>query len=42
VVTAGSIVTQSQPEGMVCGGNPCAPIRPRWIRNHAQPALDAL
>lgn len=30
VVTAGSVVTRSQPRGMVCGGNPCAPLKPRW------------
>jgi len=31
VVTAGSIVTKNQPAGMVCAGNPCVPIRPRWL-----------
>ncbi len=30
VVAAGSVVTQSQPAQMVCGGNPCTPVRPRW------------
>ena len=30
VVTAGSIVTHSLPAGMVCRGNPCLPVRPRW------------
>jgi putative colanic acid biosynthesis acetyltransferase WcaF len=30
VVTAGSIVTRSLPSGMVCAGNPCSPLRPRW------------
>lgn len=30
VITAGAVVAKSQPPGMVCGGNPCAPIRSRW------------
>ena len=30
VITAGSVVTKNQPARTVCGGNPCAPIRPRW------------
>ncbi len=30
VVCAGSIVTENQPEEMVCGGNPCVPLRKRW------------
>ncbi len=30
VVTAGSIVTQSQPARMVCSGNPCIAVKPRW------------
>jgi putative colanic acid biosynthesis acetyltransferase WcaF len=30
VITAGSVVTKSQPAEMVCGGNPCSPIKPRW------------
>jgi len=30
VVTAGSVVTQDLPAGMVCSGNPCQPIKPRW------------
>ena len=30
VVTAGSVVTKSQPPQMVCGGNPCFPTKPRW------------
>lgn len=29
VVAAGSIITQDQPEGMICSGNPCRAIRPR-------------
>jgi len=31
VIAAGSIVTRSQPSGMVCAGNPCAPVRKRWV-----------
>jgi putative colanic acid biosynthesis acetyltransferase WcaF len=30
VVTAGSVVTTRLPAGMVCGGFPCKPIKPRW------------
>lgn len=30
VITAGSVVTKSQPARMVCGGNPCSPTKPRW------------
>jgi putative colanic acid biosynthesis acetyltransferase WcaF len=30
VVTAGSLVTKDLPDGMVCSGNPCQPIKPRW------------
>jgi len=30
VITAGSVVTRSQPARMVCGGNPCVPLKPRW------------
>ncbi|HTJ78206.1 MAG TPA: WcaF family extracellular polysaccharide biosynthesis acetyltransferase [Rariglobus sp.] len=30
VVTAGSVVTQNMPAGMICGGNPCVPIKARW------------
>lgn len=29
VVTAGSVVTSDLPEGMICSGNPCRPVRPR-------------
>jgi putative colanic acid biosynthesis acetyltransferase WcaF len=32
VVTAGSVVTHSQPAGMVCSGSPCKPVRRRCIR----------
>lgn len=30
VITAGSVVTQDQPARMVCGGNPCDALKPRW------------
>ncbi|HEX3799021.1 MAG TPA: WcaF family extracellular polysaccharide biosynthesis acetyltransferase [Verrucomicrobiae bacterium] len=30
VVTAGSVVVRDQPARMVCGGNPCVPLKPRW------------
>jgi putative colanic acid biosynthesis acetyltransferase WcaF len=30
VILAGSIVSRSQPSQMVCSGNPCVPVRPRW------------
>lgn len=30
VITAGSVVTQDLPAGMVCAGNPCRPAKPRW------------
>ena len=30
VITAGSVVTQDQPGQIVCGGNPCLPVRRRW------------
>jgi putative colanic acid biosynthesis acetyltransferase WcaF len=30
VATAGSIVTRDLPPGMVCAGNPCLPVKPRW------------
>jgi putative colanic acid biosynthesis acetyltransferase WcaF len=29
VVTMGSVVSHSLPEGMVCSGNPCKPVKPR-------------
>lgn len=35
VITAGSVVTGSLPAGMVCSGNPCAPIKPRWTNYSA-------
>ena len=30
VITAGSVVTRNQPARMVCGGNPCVSMKPRW------------
>ena len=30
IIAAGSVVTKNQPEHMVCGGNPCSPIKARW------------
>ena len=30
VITAGSVVTSNQPAKMICRGNPCAAVRPRW------------
>ena len=30
VVTAGSVVTSDLAAGMVCSGNPCHPVQPRW------------
>ena len=31
-ITAGSVVTRNQPPTLVCGGNPCLPIKERWLR----------
>ena len=33
VVTAGSVVVSSLPDGMVCSGNPCEPVRERRFRD---------
>ena len=30
VATAGSIVLKDLPEAMICSGNPCVPVKPRW------------
>lgn len=30
VVTAGSVVLKNMPQGMVCFGNPCSPVKSRW------------
>jgi putative colanic acid biosynthesis acetyltransferase WcaF len=30
VITAGSVATRSLPPQMICSGNPCRPMRPRW------------
>ena len=31
VVCAGSVVTGSLPAAMVCSGNPCTPVKARWV-----------
>lgn len=31
VATAGSLVIKDLPAAMVCSGNPCQPIKPRWL-----------
>ena len=31
VVTAGSVVTEALPSGMICSGNPCAPVAERKV-----------
>ncbi len=33
VITAGSVVTRSQPAKTICGGNPCVAGKPRWLEN---------
>jgi acetyltransferase-like isoleucine patch superfamily enzyme len=33
VIAAGSVVTRSQPARMVCTGNPCTPVKPRWRKD---------
>lgn len=30
VIAAGSVVTRNQPKQMLCAGNPCAAVGPRW------------
>ncbi|MGC9943344.1 MAG: WcaF family extracellular polysaccharide biosynthesis acetyltransferase [Verrucomicrobiota bacterium] len=30
VIKVGSIVTRNQPAQMICAGNPCFPVKPRW------------
>lgn len=39
VVTAGSVVTKSQPAKMVCSGNPCVPVKQRWPENQFRRSL---
>jgi putative colanic acid biosynthesis acetyltransferase WcaF len=34
VIIAGSVVTKNQPQRMVCGGNPCASLKPRWLEEN--------
>ena len=31
VATVGAVVTKDLPPGMVCSGNPCSPVKGRWI-----------
>ena len=31
VIAAGSVVTRAQHSAMVCAGNPCVPVRKRWL-----------
>jgi len=40
VITAGSMVSRNQPPGMVCGGNPCVPLRNRWPAPAGLPNLN--
>jgi len=35
VITAGSVVTKSQPAKMVCSGNPCVAVKHRWPENYS-------
>jgi putative colanic acid biosynthesis acetyltransferase WcaF len=35
VITAGSVVTKSQPAKMVCGGNPCVALKHRWSEDES-------
>ncbi|MGF1449423.1 MAG: WcaF family extracellular polysaccharide biosynthesis acetyltransferase [Opitutales bacterium] len=35
VATAGSVVVDFLPSGMVCAGNPCKPVRPRWPQSQS-------
>jgi len=37
VLAAGSVVTKDVPSGSVYGGNPAAPLRPRWPNCDSQP-----
>ena len=39
VITAGSVVTSSLPQQMVCGGNPCLVIKPRWPQQIQKEAI---
>ena len=33
IVSAGSVVTKDLPPDMICGGQPCVPIKPRVLRD---------
>lgn len=37
VVTAGSVVTSDLPPSMICSGNPCLPVKPRFPSLQTQP-----
>jgi len=37
VITAGSVVTKSQPAQTICSGNPCVPVKPRWLAGSPSP-----
>ncbi|MCF3648436.1 WcaF family extracellular polysaccharide biosynthesis acetyltransferase [Synoicihabitans lomoniglobus] len=39
IATAGSVVVRDLPPAMVCSGNPCGPIKPRWKVNRAGRSL---
>ena len=32
VIGAGSIVKENIPENFICSGNPCKPIKKRWVK----------
>ena len=39
VIGAGAVVTKDMPEGMICAGNPCKPIKPRQFRDSQSPDM---
>jgi putative colanic acid biosynthesis acetyltransferase WcaF len=43
VITAGSVVITNPPPRTICGGNPCAPLKPRWPEHNVpvEPELSA-
>lgn len=40
VITAGSIVTKSLPANRICHGNPCVPLKARWVDHTDSKARD--
>ena len=40
VISAGAVVTSSLPAGMVCRGNPCIPVKPRWPQPASAPGRE--